>query len=268
MSEHYSHVYSDGWAIDEDGVECRFDDIYIDPPAEGFRKVTYEPLDFSHSSILSVRHLEEIPVEVGSVLDVLRKVSGRLVENSGYPWGEPEAAWFVLTGEATPVGALAGRIDTFPGEVMWHGTITLTAETWVPAETVLRYYRQMQNDVFEGRDNRPLSARSLALFRFVTAQLRNTVPEVEKPDYEAFFDCDGEVDVTPSEEELQASKLVGGPSWRALQQRWNGQCSDQKWRYEDVRNFRRAFVNAARVMLSPPYEDPWMLRYYKGRTLP
>jgi hypothetical protein len=268
MSEHYSHVYSDGWAIDEDGLECRFDDIYVDPPGEGFRKVTYEPLDFSHRDILSVRNLEEIPVEVGSVLDVLRKVSGRLVENSGYPWGVPEAAWFVLTGEATPVVAMAGRIDTFPGEVMWHGTITLTAETWVPAETVLRYYREMQNDVLEGRDNRPLSARSLALFRFVTEQLRNTVPEVEKPDYEVFFDSDGEVDVTPSEEELQASKLVGAPSWRALQQRWNGQCSDQKWRYEDVRNFRRAFVNAARVMLSPPYEDPWMLRYYRSRTLP
>jgi hypothetical protein len=268
MSEHYSHVYSDGWAIDEDGVECRFDDIYVDPPGEGFRKVTYEPLDFSHRDILSVRYLEEIPVEVGSVLDVLRKVSGRLVEHSGYPWGVPEAAWFVLTGEATPVVALAGRIDTFPGEVMWHGTITLTAETWVPAETVLRYYREMQNDVLEGRDNRPLSARSLALFRFVTEQLRNTVPEVEKPDYEVFFDSDGEVDVTPSEEELQASKLVGAPSWRALQQRWNGQCSDQKWRYEDVRNFRRAFVNAAQVMLSPPYEDPWMLRYYRSRTLP
>jgi hypothetical protein len=269
MSEHYSHDYSDGWAIDEDGLECRFDDIYVNPPGEVFRKVTYEPLDFSHRDILSVRHLEEIPVEVGSVLDVLRKVSGRLAEFSARAWGEAEAAWFVLTGEATPVVALAGRIDTFPGGVMWRGTITLTAEIWVPAETVLRYYREMQKDVLEGRDNRPLSARSLALFRFVAEQVRNMVPEVERPDYEAFFDSDREVDVTPSEEELQASKRVGAPSWRALQQRWNGQCSDQKWRYEDVRNFRRAVLNAARLMLGPPYEDhPWMLRFYTSRTLP
>jgi hypothetical protein len=167
------------------------------------------------------------------------------------------------------VVALAGRIDTSPGDVMWRGTITLTAEPWVPAETVLRYYREMQKDVLEGRDNRPLSARSLALFRFVTEQVRNTVPEVERPDYEAFFDSDGEVDVTPPEEELQASKRVGRPSWRALQQRWNRRYSDQKWRYRDVRNFRRAFLNAARVMLSSPYEDhPWMLRYYRSRTLP
>jgi hypothetical protein len=127
----------------------------------------------------------------------------------------------------------------------------------------------MQKDVLEGRDNRPLSARSLALFGFVTEQVINTVPEVERPDYEAFYDSDSEVDVTPSEEELQASKRVGEPSWRALQQRWNGQCSDQKWRYEDVRNFRRAVLNAARVMLGPPYEDhPWMLRFYTSRTLP
>ena len=268
MSEHYSHVYSDGWAIDEDGVKCRFDDIYVDPPGEVFRKVTYEPLDFSHRDILSVRYLEEIPVEVGSVLDLLRKVSGRLVENSGYPWGVPEAAWFVLTGEATPAVALAGRIDTFPGDVMWHGTITLTAEIWVPAETVLRYYREMQKDVLEGRDNRPLSARSLALFSFVTEQVRNVVLEVEKPRYEAFFDSEGKVDLAPSEEELQPSKLVGRPSWRALQQQWNRRYSDPKWRYEDVRNFRRAILNAASVMLSPPYEDPWLLRYYRSRTLP
>jgi hypothetical protein len=175
----------------------------------------------------------------------------------------------VLTGEATPVVALAGRIDTFPGDVMWRGTITLTAEIWVPAETVLRYYREMQKDVLEGRDNRPLSARSLALFRFVTEQVRNAVPEVEKPDYEAFFDSEDEVDVAPSEEELQASKLVGRPSWRALQQQWDRRYSDPKWRYEDVRNFRRAFVKAALVMLSSPYEDhPWMLRYYRSRTLP
>jgi hypothetical protein len=268
IREHYSHVYSDGWAIDEDGVECRFDDIYVDPPGEVFRKVTYEPLDYSHRDILSVRYLQEVPVEVGSVLDVLRKVSGRLVENSDYAWGEPEAAWFVLTDEATPVGALTGRIETFSGDEMWRGTITLTAEIWVPAETVLRYYREMQKDVLEGRDNRPLSARSLALFRFVTEQMRNAVPEVEKPDYEAFFDSDGKVDVAPSEEELQASKRVGWPSWRALQQQWDRRCSDPKWCYEDVRNFRRAFLNAARVMYLPPYEEPWLRRYYRSRTLP
>ena len=152
---------------------------------------------------------------------------------------------------------------------MWRRTITLTTEIWVPAETVLRYYREMQKDVLEGRDNRPLSARSLALFRFVTEQVRNTVPEVEKPDYEAFFDSEGEVDVAPSEEELQASKRVGRPSWRALQQQWNGRCANPKWRYEDVRNFRRAFLNAPRVMLRSPYEeDPWTLRYYRSRTLP
>ncbi len=268
VREHYSHVYSDGWAIDEDGLECRFDDIYVDPPGEGFRKVTYEPLDFSHRDILNVRYLEEIPVEVGSVLDVLRKVSGRLAENSGRAWGEAEAARFVLTGEAMPVVALAGHIETFSRDEMGRGTITLTAEPWVPAETVLRYYREMQKEVLEGRDNRPLSARSLALFGFVTEQAKNAVPEVEKPDYEAFCDGNGEVDVVPSEDELQAPKLIGRPSWRALQQGWNQRCSDPKWRYEDVRNFRRAFLNVASVMLRPPYGDPRLLPYWRSRTLP
>jgi hypothetical protein len=151
---------------------------------------------------------------------------------------------------------------------MGRGTITLTAEPWVPAETVLRYYREMQKDVLEGRDNRPLSARSIALFRFVTEQGRSAVPEVEASDYGAFFDSNGEVGMVTSEDELQAPKLVGRPSWRALQERWNARCSDPKWHYKDIRNFRRAFLSAARVMLRPPYEDPSLLPYWRSRTLP
>src|SRR5918995_1118708 len=52
IREHYSHVYSDGGPIDEDGVECRFDDISADPQGGFFPKVTYEPLDYSQRDIL------------------------------------------------------------------------------------------------------------------------------------------------------------------------------------------------------------------------
>jgi hypothetical protein len=81
-------------------------------------------------------------------------------------------------------------------------------------------------------------------------------------------DYNSVVDVVPSEDELQAPKLVGRPTWRALQQLWNRLCSDPKWPYEGVRNFRRAFLSAARVMLRPPYGDLWLLSYWRSGTLP
>ena len=93
------------------------------------------------------------------------------------------------------------------------------------------------------------------MFRFVVEAARGMVPDVEKPDYEAFRD-DGETNVLPSEGELQTPTLSGMPSWHGLQQRWNRRCSDPKWRYEDMRNFRRAFLNAARVKLRPTHGDP------------
>lgn len=274
MRDHYSHAYSDGWEIDEEGAERRFDDIYIDPPGGSFRKVTYEPLDFGHRDVLrcrlsdgSVSYAEEIQVEIGSVLDVLRRVSGRLVENVGRAWAEEDAAGFVLTGEAVPVAALSGRTETFSGDELGRGTITLIAEPWVPAETVLRYYRDIQTDILGGQHNRQISKRSLALFRFITREKRRAVPEVGAPIHETPSD-DGGVDLVPTEDELRAPELIGRPSWRALRDRWNRSCPDPGWRYDDVRNFRRAAVNAAGLLLRPTYGQLPGWPYHVDRSLP
>lgn len=268
MRRHCSGAYHNGWAVDEGENECRFDDVYIEPPAEIFRKVTYEPFDFDLRDSLSfplggdfVHDVTKIPVETESVLDVLRKVSDRLAEAFGNAWSEAQATWFVLTGEATPVVALAGHIESCQGDKMTHGTISLRAAPWVRAETVMQYYRKMQKVMLEYKDNRPISEKGLALFRFVVEQLRAAVPDVERADPEVMVSDGGEVDVVPSEDELREPKLVGRPSWRTRQERWNRSCQNPKWRYDDVRNFRRDFRRAAHLILVPPYGDPVELTF-------
>jgi len=57
------------------------------------------------------------------------------------------------------------------GPPLWN--ITLTAAPWVSATEVERAYRNVQRRVI-GKDNRQLSARSIAVFRFVEEAYRST----------------------------------------------------------------------------------------------
>ena len=228
-------------------------------------------------------------MEVGSVLDVLRRVCDRLVKASGYAWSEEQATWFVLTGEATPSNALDGRIDTVFGDMITRGTITLTAEPWVPAEVVVRYYRKMQRAMLR-HDNRPLSDKSLALFRFVMSCYRDAVPDSAMPDatgssppdtwevrsrrtsHRMSLEGGWEEDLAPFEGDSQEARLDERPSWRGLQERWNRSCISQEhleqvWRYEDVRNFRRAVLEITRLLLIPPYEDELALELFDARDM-
>jgi hypothetical protein len=133
-------------------------------------------------------------------------------------------------------------------------------------------------------DNRPLSDKSLALFRFVMSCYRDTVTEFMEPDARDPSPSDRwrvrskltrrmsphggwEEDLSPFEGDLQEAKLDERPSWRDLQERWNRSCIfqedlKQEWGYEDVRNFRRAVLEATRLLLIPPYEDKLALELF------
>jgi hypothetical protein len=76
-----------------------------------------------------------------------------------------------------------------------------------------------------------------------------------------------EEDLSPFEGDLQEAELDERPSWRDLQERWNRSCIvqedlKQEWGYEDVRNFRRAVLEATRLLLIPPYEDELALELF------
>jgi hypothetical protein len=75
------------------------------------------------------------------------------------------------------------------------------------------------------------------------------------------------VDLSPFAGTLEEVKLSRRPSWRTMHERWNRSCTKEKWRYSDVRNFRRAFLEVARMLLIPPYEDEIMLELVDVKNL-
>ncbi len=158
---------------------------------------------------------DSVTVAPGSVLDDLRDLSAWLAERCG--WEEPGATWFLLTDAVPHAWPLQVRLMRRPRYYGVAGTISLTVEPWVTAETVRRVYRRYQREMLGG-DNRPMSERNLALFRFVTKRT----------------DAWGR-----------------RPQWRRLMVEWNR--SYGHWRYDNERLFARDHGRAERALLLPRY---------------
>ena len=191
-------------------------------------KFPYREFDGLHSSI---------PVSAGSVLDELRELSEGLSEELCYPWKPEEAAWFVLTDEAPTLEPLNVRFVDVGNPLLRHGTITLSVEPWVSAETVNRAYLDVQKQVL-GHQNRPLSPRNVAVFGFVTERLRSRINK-----------------------HLWREEDVGPDSWRRRLQDWNAlHLTRDEWRYKGdgaVRYFLRDFKHRALPeIVHPRYHRP------------
>lgn len=99
------------------------------------------------------------------------------------------------------------------GPPLWN--ITLTAAPWVSAKEVERAYRDVQRKVI-GKDNRPLSPRSIAVFRFV-------------------------------EEVYRSAGEAGKLSWRKLLALYNEKYPEEHelhFKDTDPRNFQRTYERA------------------------
>ena len=159
----------------------------------------------------------------GTVLgDLYDKVS-RLIQR--YPWEEPDAVWFVLTGETPWVAPLTWQFRaTGPGHDLWsYGCITLKVEPWVSASVVERVYSDLQHRLL-GKDNKRVGEKNRELFRFVIGRMRP----------------DGSL-----------------PKARELVKEWDHEYPQWRYRYDDtqqVRRFRRDFNLARRLLAAPSYE--------------
>jgi len=157
-----------------------------------------------------------------SALGKLCKAASKLAEQ--YPWEMPAAAWFVLTDEPPWVPPLTAT-SSGPDLAKNHGTITVRAAHWVPEEAIGQLYLQMKGRM---KPTLTTSPRRLALFRFVTER-------------------------SSGKNELDKGELVTGlviPPWRGLQSEWNEQFPpSHKWHYSDVRNFRRDFAEASKLLV-------------------
>lgn len=112
------------------------------------------------------RHVDhDIGVAPGSPLDNLRALSERLCDS--YPWRPAQAAAFVLEGLIPLATPFMLRLPYRPHEDRpWRARIVMEVDLWMPAEVVVKAYRQAQRRVLPGH-NRPISPRSVDLVNFV-----------------------------------------------------------------------------------------------------
>ncbi len=164
---------------DEDGRDVRTIDV----------KVTWgdQVLDTTLSRVLptSLDHVLQDPVlhfvdergkkfsedvRQGSVMDRLRQLSERLVRTFGFD--AAQATWFILTDTSPRRSPLDGNIAVQNHPTHVDGRVTLSMDLWVPADVVLRVYRDVQRQRL-GRENRPLSLSNLAVYRSVLQDARD-----------------------------------------------------------------------------------------------
>jgi hypothetical protein len=160
-----------------------------------------------------------------SLLAELHTLSAALIRSFPVWEGqEQDVSWFVLTGQVPQIRPLLMRWSMYRGSDYNRATITMTIEPWMPADAVRKAYQDLQRRML-GRDNRPLSKRTLALLQFMGKQ-----------------------------REIHRAR----PTWRALCAWWND--AYPEWRcvtsdgQVDERRFRRDYMRAFEAVMYPAYE--------------
>jgi hypothetical protein len=170
----------------------------------GFKDTKRETMQTPDEALLRYRDRDKVRevanIWPGSVLDELRRRSSRLARM--YGWEEEDMVWLVLTGETPRLGALALKVRKTAGNLT---TITLTAASWVSAETIEKNYQNVQRQVLV-KGNYALSLRSIAVLRFVEKNIRERGKR---------------------------------PPWRELLDHWNRERPE--WRYQDYRGLRQTY---------------------------
>ncbi len=184
----------------------------------------------------------EVPVWPGSILGILHKLSVALAQK--FTWREGAAAWFLLTDETPRVPLLDWSDRRHVDGHFQHYTISMTVAPWISADTLARFWRFYQRGHFGG-NNRPLSARNMAVFRFV---IGNAWPH---PD--GIGVALSKRGVTTSVAPKGKASALATPPWRTLLDLWNR--NHPEWAYKDVRLFSRDFHRARRLISGSNYQE-------------
>jgi len=159
----------------------------------------------------------------------------------------------MLTGEPPRVPAVVGRLQVRRDRATTYGTITLTVQSWVPADVVYGFYRDMRQNAFAG-SHQTISERKIAVFRFVMAQHEVHPPKSGKRKYSVLDTPVGSVLRLSHETraKLRRKPQLVKPPWKAMLDRWNEQYSD--WPYKDEANLKRDFHEAKKTIVHPQYD--------------
>jgi hypothetical protein len=166
-------------------------------------------------------------VEPDSVLGDLYDMVSSLIQR--YPWEEPDAVWFVLTGETPQVEPFTWQfrgLGSGIGEDSFrYGFVTLKIEPWVDPKLVWKVYSDIQRGLRNGRRVRRLGPKSLELLRFVNERINAA-------------------NLSRGERRKVGSELVAA---------WDGENPDDSFN-GNTREFWKAYHRARQAIMSPSYE--------------
>jgi hypothetical protein len=166
-------------------------------------------------------------VKPKSVLGKLHDIVSNLIRR--YPWEEPDAVWFVLTGETAQVAPFTWQFRGFSSGIgedsFGYGFVTLKIEPWVDPKLVWKVYTDIQRGLRKGRRNRRLGSQSLKLLRIVNERVN--VAELSR-----------------------AGRREEGPGLVAA---WDSENPDDAFDGK-TKEFWKAYDRARRAVVSPTYE--------------
>jgi|SRR5215217_301956 len=217
---------------------------YVAKVATEDRRVRRFRTVYLSRSLLTGKEAEDVENRSRRFKNALVRLCSYL--SARYPWSEDEAKRFVLTGKSPEVAPLFARTRLRGDEeinLFSYGTITLTVEPWISAESVERFYREMQSQMF-GRKPREGKPRNLAVFRFV-------VDRSESVEWELAGTRDESGSLVTSWGHPKR-KLMNKPSWSKLLKAWNERYPEgHEWHYKERSNFQRDFYRAAAIVPFP-----------------
>ncbi len=158
------------WATDSLRVEAIPDEVW--DFVEKRRFVAENMDDQEKKSLLEV--IRDLRTLYGGRSQAARQPPSRFefVEDALSPYVQKRVQATTLLGDVPedhlPV-AVTGTIED--------GWISVSAEPWVPARDFQRYYRVLQNLVFDGRRVRPMKTETLKMFRWTTQRRHENADE-------------------------------------------------------------------------------------------
>ena len=172
-------------------------------------------------------------------------------EFHGY-WTVEEAIQFVVADKVVWREPISMETNAPVDDPSSYGTITFKIEPWIPKETLLKWYQQQQRQMLRSKP-RVLAARNFNVAAFVFSQLRTLWYEQIRY-LEASFREDDIFTIwykaIAREYPLKDhSRLLDGPLWEVLMERWNK--ANPKNRYKNEKQFNRDFYRAARTVVEP-----------------
>jgi len=167
---------------------------------------------------------QRVEFYAGSFFERLNEVGERLRKEIFPFWTKAEASWAAITGEVKAIEPVTWRIESRVTDHVTFGTISITAEPWIPAETVTNVYQHLQAQVLRRRP-RPVSRRNLSVLRFVVEQLQELIATM------------GGMAEPPR------------VSWSRMMERWNREHPESA--YSDQRKFYRDCHRTGKIVVRP-----------------